>query len=81
MLQTLKKFFYLMDRRMRINSLFIIMLQFIAGILELFSLAMIIPIIHLIMDPAGLDNYYKFIPFNEIFKNIIQNSNQVQFFT
>ncbi len=70
MFQTLKKFFYLMDRRMRINSLFIIILQFIAGILELFSLAMIIPIIHLIMDPAGLDNYYKFIPLSENFKNI-----------
>ena len=59
-----------MDKRMRMNSLFIIILQFIAGILELFSLAMIIPIIHLIMDPAGLDDYYQFIPFNEIFKNI-----------
>lgn len=70
MFQTLKKFFYLMDRGMKINAIFIIILQFIAGIFELFSLAMVIPIIHLIMDPASLDNYIKLIPFKEIFKNI-----------
>ncbi len=70
MFQTLKKFFYLMNRKMKIKSLIIIFLQFIAGILELFSLAMIIPIIQVIIDPTSLEYYYSFIPFNQTIKSL-----------
>ena len=53
---------------MKFYSLLLIFFQFIAAILELFSLAMIIPIIQVIMDPNSLENYYSFIPFQKTLK-------------
>lgn len=70
MLQTLKKFFFLLDRKMKFYSLLLIFFQFIAAIIELFSLAMIIPIIKVIMDPNSLNDYYTFIPFSENIKSL-----------
>ena len=33
--------------------------------MELFSIAMVVPILQIIIDPVALDNYMKYIPFNE----------------
>ena len=54
-----------MSPRLRTVALFLIFFLFIGSIIELFSLAMVIPILQVIIDPDALDNYLKYLPFNE----------------
>lgn len=61
----IKKFYYLLNLKMRIYAFILIFFLFIGGLLEFLSLALVIPIIQIIIDPNLLTKYSNYVPYFE----------------
>ena len=68
------KLIYSLDKKRRKQLLLILILMSISSLAEIFSLALIIPFLNLIIDPDSLENYPIFLNFlNQIGSLINQN--------
>ncbi len=69
-MRIIKKFLFLMSPRLKMVSSFLVFFLFIGSLIELFSLAMVIPILQIIIEPEALNKYSNFIPFSNYFLDL-----------
>lgn len=69
-MKTILKFYHLLDKKKKTYSFFLIFLLFVGSLFELLSLAMIIPILQLIVDPDKIYPYIDFLPLKDFFNSL-----------
>lgn len=74
----LKKIGYVLDRKQKIQLLFLLIIIFIGAFVELLGVSLILPIVNIVMDPSVIDNTWYLSMIRNVFQ--LQDAEQMLIF-